>query len=338
MARPTLYLLAALALPLLPSCSSTSATPGAPELRREPAPDEETRRLQQINENKRRNELPRVLLDLDKMIDGYVSVLSNAGTVRSDNELQRIDKALRQKVKEHRDQLLKLAADSTDRDQQALALAALGFAEGDVLSAILQGAQLQDDHLVDRAVLGLAVLKDPRTPPGVLVAIMNDATHPEAGRIQASWALYVLQENRIKTQEIAQIWRGVLDEGEQHPLILANAVRGMGLLREDATAEDRALIARYVKHPVAMVRWTSAIALGRTNAQDQVDALLKLLGPAESIANVRLAARKALQSLAGGTDRGYDIELWRKEFARGAPANPVGTPPAKTAASGENAK
>jgi hypothetical protein len=64
------------------------------------------------------------------------------------------------------------------------------------------------------------------------------------------------------------------------------------------------------------VRINAAIALGRMNAQNQYEKLLELLSPAETVPNVRLAARKALQALAGGTDHGYEVELWRREFDR----------------------
>ena len=43
-----------------------------------------------------------------------------------------------------------------------------GFAgRNEVMQTILQGAQLANPELVDRAVFGLAILKAPQTPPGV---------------------------------------------------------------------------------------------------------------------------------------------------------------------------
>ena len=72
-----------------------------------------------------------------------------------------------------------------------------------------------------------------------------------------------------------------------------------------------------LNHPTPKVRFNTAIALGRMNAQEHHAQLIEMLGPGESQPNVRLAARKALQALAGGVDRGYDTELWRREFERG---------------------
>ena len=61
--------------------------------------------------------------------------------------------------------LMALAADGSDPINQGIALTALGFAEGsDVMPVILQGAQLPDPQLVDRAVLGLAILRDAPRP------------------------------------------------------------------------------------------------------------------------------------------------------------------------------
>jgi hypothetical protein len=61
----------------------------------------------------------------------------------------------------------------------------------------------------------------------------------------------------------------------------------------------------------------AALALGRMNAQGSWKKLLELLGPQETVQNVRLVARKALAALAGGVDHGYDIDAWRKTFDRG---------------------
>lgn len=318
MARP--LTIPSLAL-LFASCSSA---PDSPEIRREPAPEVAAREVQLREADQRRRELSNVLMQLDLLLDKYVAALSNSGSPRGDIELQRLDKALRELVSgkppgSTTERLVALAADASDPIHRGIALAALGFAaQRDVMAVILQGAQLDDPQLVDRAVLGLAVLKDPRTPPGVIAAVIENQKHPEPGRIQAAWALFTLQENSQRVAEITPVWRRLLEDETVHPLILATALRGLGVQRTAASAEDRALVARFVTHPTARVRLNAAIALGRMNAQDQVEALLRMLGPGESIANVRLAARKALQALAGGVDRGYDITLWRREFDRGA--------------------
>ena len=52
--------------------------------------------------------------------------------------------------------------------------------------------------------------------------------------------------------------------------------------------------------------------------QTDVEALIARLGPVETNANVRLAVRKALQALAGGIDRGYDVKEWRRVFETGS--------------------
>jgi hypothetical protein len=95
-----------------------------------------------------------------------------------------------------------------------------------------------------------------------------------------------------------------------------NAVRGLGVSRKP---DHAALVARYVTHPVPKVRSAAAVALARMNAQDQVEALLALLAPAETNDEARLAGRLALTALAGGEDHGYDVAEWRRQFQRKSP-------------------
>ena len=60
----------------------------------------------------------------------------------------------------------------------------------------------------------------------------------------------------------------------------------------------------------------AADAIARMNSQSHAEDLIALLGPEETVPNVRLHARKALQELAGQGDYGYDVDAWRKAFER----------------------
>ncbi len=72
----------------------------------------------------------------------------------------------------------------------------------------------------------------------------------------------------------------------------------------------------FTKHQTPTIRRNAAIALGRMGNQESHKVLLKMIGQRESNLNVRLAARKALQALAGNMDGGYDVEKWKTLFAR----------------------
>ncbi len=275
-----------------------------------------------IDSEAARNEFHAVLLQIDQALDGYVRAVNNSGVARYDTERDQLDRLLRQFVSgkpegSNATKLIALASDGSDPYRQGIALAALGFCDrSDAMATILQGAQLEDEQLVDRAVLGLAILHDPRTPPGVVARIVENDKHNERGRIGAAWALIRLQENSLRVDEIVPVWLRLLQGNkDQHPLMIANALRGVGLTR---SAEHAALVAGYTSHPTPRVRMNAAIALGRMNAQAQYESLITMLGPTETVPNVRLAARKALQQLAGDVDRGYDVDLWRREFRRGS--------------------
>lgn len=316
-------------LMLLAACASSPET--GP---REAAPNEEQREQDLRDAEAKRRDFQAVIVRLDQAMDSYVRALSNRGEIRADQEAERLERSIRETVLDlgpvrvgsdqpsprSGDNFVRLkaaAADSSMRHQQAVALAALGFSgQYEVMDLILQGAQLSDPFLVDRAVLGLAVLRAPTTPPGVLAAIAERKDYPEDGRVQAAWALYQIQTRSERQEEIVAVWRRFLTEQrDTMPAgVLATAVRGLGLSRDPANAD---LVATFLRHHVARVRMAATIALARMNAQKYADELIALLSPQETVPNVRLHARKALASLAGGDDYGYDIAAWRKVFDRG---------------------
>jgi hypothetical protein len=331
---PSMIRLLALLPLLFAGCASS------PDHKGEPVPEEKDRHRALQKAEERRRDINAVLLRLDQSIDSYVQALSNQGEIRADQAADRLERTIREMVLDQGPELTKvsgggvtsvdalppgenfrrlqaLAADGSEPRQQAIALAALGFSEKlEMMPIILQGAQLSDPLVVDHAVLGLAVLRSPATPPGVLAAIIEKQDHPEDGRVQAAWALYRLQPMSNHGAEIQAIWKRILTERRDSvPTgIIVTAVRGVGLARDPANA---ALVATFLKHPTARVRMACCVALARMNAQDYANALLELLGPAETVQNVRLTARKALAELAGGDDYGYDVAAWRKIFERG---------------------
>ena len=324
MIRPTTALLL-----LFAAC----ATP-TEELKLEAAPEEEKREQALRDGEAKRRDFSAVILRLDQSIDSYVQALSNHGEVRADQAAERLERAIRETVLdigpvamrgnlqapppgENYRRLQAAATDGTLKNQQGVALAALGFSgQDEMMPLILQGAQTSDPFLIDRAVLGLAVLKAPQTPPGVLAAIAERQTHPEDGRVQAAWALYQVQGNSERGAEITAIWRRFLTElRDTMPAgVLVTAVRGIGFARDPAHAD---LVATFLTHPTPRVRMAATVALARMNAQQHVPSLITLLGPQETVQNVRLHARKALADLAGGQDYGYDMAAWRKVFDRG---------------------
>jgi len=313
---------------------SLAACAGAPDLAHEPAPDEAQRQQDLRKGEERRRDFQAVLVRLDQAIDSYVQALSNHGERRADQAKEQLERSLRETVLdlgptefvrgnrrdnppgENYHRLQALAADGSVKHQQGIALAALGFSgQNEVMPIILQGAQSNDPMLVDRAVLGLAVLKSPATPPGVLAAIVERANHPEDGRVQAAWALYEIQGKSERQDEIVAIWRRFVEQRDTLPPgVLVTAVRGLGYARAPANA---ALVAPFLRHPTPRLRMAAAVALARMNAQQYAPDLIDLLGPQETVQNVRLYARKALAGLAGGEDYGYDASAWRKVFDRG---------------------
>lgn len=302
---------------------------------RQPAPDEEARQRLLQNAAADRDTFDAVLVRLDQAMESYAKMLSNAGAPRADAQAQKLEKLIRETVLDEgpeykmqgeaprRDlganyhRLQAVAIDSSQPVPQAIALAALGFS-GDMtmMPIILQGAQTSNVTLIDRAVFGLAQLKCPTTPPGVLAAIAENERLPENTRVQAAWAIYRIQDASQRQDEIRATWRRYLtDLAEKVPTgVLVQALRGAGQSRQVDLAP---IVATFLKHGAPMTRMAAADALARMNAQDQAEALISVLDSGEPVPNVRLHVRKALQALAGDVDYGYDVTAWRMAFERG---------------------
>lgn len=319
-----------LLLLLLAACSSAPTPPdGEPLTVYDPQHEADLTKADEA-----RREFQAVLIRLDQAMESYSQSLANRGTLRADQQIVKLEKLIHEMVLDSKAQnprnpasahppgttlrrLEAAAADASQPEQQGIALAALGFSGRiEEMPTILQGAQLDDPARVDRAVFGLAILRAPATPPGVLAAVVENEKFGEASRTQAAWAIYNLQEFSEHREQIVAIWKRYATElREKLPAgVIVQAVRGLGLSRDRAHLP---LVLPFLQNPVPKIREAAAVALGRLNAQDHFEELLALIGPGEAVPNVRLAARKALQELAGQVDYGYDVAAWRKAFDRG---------------------
>jgi len=332
-----LALLPLLAFALLPACSSAPGGSGIKD------PELMTEEQRKEHEAQQQRDFNAVLIKLDQAMASYVQALARQGDPHADKQVARLGSLLTETVVDERKTIAHAVGDqreltghgenyirlkalagegghavgSGEAYNQAIALAALGFSgRSEVMPLIAQGAMSDDPLLVDRAVLGLAVLRAPDTQPGILAAVVEDVNHNEEGRVQAAWALHELQSAKSDTTEIVKLWRRFLTtEKDRMPAgVLVQAVRGLGLT---ADAQHADLVTEYLQHPTPRVRMAAAIALGRMNAQDHWTDLLALLEPSEKSQNVRLHARKSLAALAGNKDYGYDVDAWRKVFDRG---------------------
>ena len=294
--------------------AACSSAPSAPDPEVEQQFREIERRNREIEE--RMAMLPRVLNDLDKALDKYAEAEMSSGNQRADDLASTLAKFITEMSQKHFHELV-AAADQVDYPRnRAIAVAALGFSgRPEALDPLLNAAADENPEVASNAVFGLGILGDTRTPPSAIAAVMNNAELPETMRTGAAWALYKLQLALYEPTKVKPIWIAVLQEPLENtdPGVLVSALRGIGLLRDPEVVN---VVAKYVSHPMPMVRQVTAISLGRIGSDQAVPVLLTLIGPSESNENVRLAGRKALQALAGGIDRGYDVVEWKKVFDR----------------------
>lgn len=295
-----------------------SSCGGAPEARPDPTIEAQfAERRRGIDEEKAKQTFQGDLIQLDQAIDKYAAAWLTKELQSSDKLRDKLETYLRTTVEKHFSRLL-ATADARDVPRnRAIALAALGFAgRPEAMDTLLNGARDDNSEVAVAALFGLAVAEDPSTPPAVLGEIMNNAKKTVEVRRNASLALLKLQEKTYAPDAIMPLWIGVLDKplDSEDSGIQMHALRGLGLNRDTTHAK---LAEKFASHPQPMLRVAAAIAMGRMKNESSIPCLLTLLGPGETNDNVRLAARKALQSLAGGTDRQYDVAAWRKVLDRG---------------------
>ncbi|HEB54203.1 MAG TPA: HEAT repeat domain-containing protein [bacterium] len=323
--------------PLLILTALAAACSSSPNVRTEPAIEQEQIAKKRAEQDRKRRDFQAVLIKLDQAMQSYAEALANRGEPRADAAVERIGKFLRDTVngaearpvgtdvkpqdyqpKEVFDRLRALATDDGNPRFRGIALAALGFSgRREVMNTLASAAMGDDVGLVDKAVFGLAILQAPDTPPGVLLSVIEREDFPHESRAQAAWALQQIQKATPNQDDIAAIWRRLLsgDTSRLPDGVLVQAVRGLGRTGDERHAD---LVVPLLRHPVPFVRMASAIALGRMNAQKAWPQLLELLKPRETVQNVRLHARKALAALAGDRDYGYDVAAWQKVFERGS--------------------
>jgi HEAT repeat protein len=303
-------------LPVLLPCLWVAACASDPSL--QPDPDiekaalERRSAIEQLEE--KQNDFQAVLLNLDKTMDKYVESVVQGGLEQADHRSQSIEKFLRETVQEHFDQLV-LTADAFDQpDNRAIAVAALGFSRRpEVLDTLLTAARDPNPVIVNNAIFGLGILRDERTPPLVVAAVVEDTVLPTKVRIGAAWTLFRVQEVIHNPDVVHPVWLRLLGapEGTVDSWILVQALRGLSRSRDPQHAK---VVEPLTKHPTALVRTAAVTCLGYLGNRDSHVVLLERISPAETNPNVRLAARKALQALAGNVDRGYDVKQWRRVF------------------------
>lgn len=280
--------------------------------------EEEFRQRQALKqEGVQSDTFDRALILMDQTMDEYVRALVGAGNERMEQRAESLRRYLYSVATRHFDALILAASDPEYGRNRGVALAALGFSQRrDVLDVLVSATEDRSEQVRTNALFALGELADPRTPHKKIALLMEDDQQPISTRIAASRTLLRLQGNSFEASEIIGAWVRVLSGSMQEldPAIVVHAIRGTGLSR-DATLLE--VVAPYAAHPDALVRAATALAVGRLNNTAGYTTLLSLIGPAETNANVRLCARKALQALAGGADRGYDVELWKRLFERG---------------------
>lgn len=280
------------------------------------------------------NKFPRVLLDLDKAIEKFYRSVNMGSDQRVLKLRTALEKLIREKTRRHFDKLIATADDPEHIGNRGIALAALGFADDPerkritddkssrsyietALNSLITALNDANDHIVNQAVHGLGMLHAQNTPTKALGDLLENSKVNLGIRRASAWTLMSIQPHLAgdRKQSILPIWIRVLSQpiGELEAEIVVQAVRGLGLYRR---AEDARIVEPYCEHPSALVRFQACIALGRQNHQESHRKLFTLLAPTETNRNVRLAARKALVALAGGTDRGYDLKKWEKIFQR----------------------
>ncbi len=318
-----LVTLVLLTLVLLPAACATMETAPQEKGVRDPAYEKERQAKWDRRRQKRLKpeKIGKLLLDMNALLNDYFQARKAPGNARVESHIVGVRKALQEIVTINFSRFMIAAQDPEYRQNRSVALAALGFAErreqrDRALLALLNALEAKSQAMVSNACLGLGELKDARTPPTMLADMLLDPKRDQTARLNACWALTQLQESYAPKEkaQLLSVWLQILRKPDRVDAeILTPAVRALGLFRNPDHAR---FLEPFVKHQTPAVRRNAAIAMGRMGNQESHKVLLKMIVPAETNANVRLAARKALQALAGNMDGGYDVEVWKSLFAR----------------------
>jgi HEAT repeat protein len=304
------------ALPFLAAVSfaSCGSTPDPGE--RDPALEERFRKeeAERLRELDMEANLQNQIIKFDQVLERYTKCIQNSGNQRAEEEAERFGAYLTHNADLWLDLLLRELETSPNAQNRFVSAGVLGFAHSKrVLNPLLNALADADPAVRANAALSLGIRGDVDTPIEPLVRLVEDVSCTEACRTNASFALYKLQEAGIKPDVLAPHWLRFLsgDPDSVEPGIAIHSLRGLGLLRDPKTMDA---LTPYTSHRAAKVRAAAAVALGRTNDRQAAPTLLALLGPAEGNPTVRLCARKALQTLAGGVDRKENVGEWKKVF------------------------
>ena len=299
-----------LAVALAASCAGGPAPKFDPDLEQQIL----QKRAQQEQLRERQEDFDKALIDIDKAIDSYASAKLHSEYQRSAQQADKIYTFLKSASTKHFNRLVRAADDASNNAYRAKAAGALGFSEKpEALDPLLNAINSDDATVATNAAFALGVLKDPRTPPAVLAStIENPELSPEE-RAGSANSMFQLQGALHDAAPAYAVWLRLLSEPPQEldPILAVIALRGLSRSRDAAHSE---VATKFIAHPRPMVREMAAICLGYLGDRDTHEVLLTRLQPQETNPNVRLAARKALQALAGNIDRGYDVDQWRKVF------------------------
>ncbi len=265
----------------------------------------------------RRRRFEQVLNNTDRMLERYMLALLSSGSTRATSDAATFEKQLTKTVDEYYALFMRAAIDKKVPRNRAISLAVLGMSgRREALDPMLNGLEDDNPEIVTSSVFGIALLKDGRTPPSYLHRVIDRTILADEVRNSAAWALVQVQMASVDSKACESVWTAVLGGPIEKPLpgVAVSALRGVGL-SGNAAHNETAL--RYLAHPKPKVREAAAIAVGRLGVAGSHAQLFPLISPAEGNPNVRLAARKALKALAGGTDRGYDLREWQRLFERG---------------------
>lgn len=316
--------LGAVLMAALVLCACSSTETGTEKPVKDPALEremqKEAERVQ--SEIAKNNDFDLVLLRIDKALDDYATNVAKSENIKAQRRADSLRQYLEVQSRRFAKQLVEALGSDAVR-QRSIAAAALGFSGDEALVEPLANSLGDSESFVrSNAALGLGQLASPKTPLTTLVSIAKDSTRPIEERRAATWTIFRIQNAvrpkgfvPLEEEPFASLWPALL-EGDtlgKDGILTVQALRGLGMLRDPSILDDAA---RYLSHPMALVRQAALIAVARSRNRRGAPLVLPFLSNSETNPNVRLTARKTLKALTGDRiDHEYDLKAWKKEFA-----------------------
>lgn len=226
--------------------------------------------------------LGQALVDLDKRVDRFVLISSQAGD-EAKQERAILGPAIAAQVGTYESELIAMVADPGNPERRRVAAKALAFSQNPAaVPPLVQALSVKGDvRLLTNATYALGRIRSPATDPAPLLALLKDGDPDvRSNALMALWHVFDAKRavgasplDPVAQREAMLVLEPALFDPAD-PLIRAQAAAAVGALGDPRGVDPLINLLRD-EHP--LVRTQTAIALGKLGDDKAIPALLAVM-------------------------------------------------------------